>query len=164
MTKTPKTKKNEIFALRVTLSPEQASAVVTAIDFYMRIRMGQFSELGHIFWDRNGHDERVSERLNQIKALIYPEHPGLGASYSIASAPYKDARVSYDVLQVIRHAAAWAENPEGGMTVNFDRPSFVSDALPRPKAEVLGPLEILASLASEVDEIKKKPSRKGRKR
>ena len=160
MAKTPKTKQNENFAVRVTLTPEQARAVITAIDFYMRVRMGQFSEIGSIFWDRDGRDDRVTERLNQIKGVIYPNLPGPGAAHSISGVPYKDAKVGYDILQVIRHAMSWHEAPQGGITVNFDSPLFVSDSNPRPKAEILGPLELLAAAGFEVGE----PDKKGRRR
>ena len=157
----PKQSQNENFAVRVTLSPEQARAVVAAIDFYIRIRMGQFTEFGHIFYDRNGRDDRVGARLSQIRALIYP---GLssseGAAYSISSVPYEDAKIGYDVLQVIRQAEAFGRKPDGpaknGHIISFDDPHFVSDSVPKPKAEILGPLEMLATSTDEVVKPKRK--------
>lgn len=164
MTSKSKTKQNENFAVRLTITPEQARAVITAIDFYMRITMGQFKEFASLFWDRNGHDEGVTSRLNQIKAIIYPDLPGDGASYGIHGTPFPAAKVGFDVLQVIRHSMAWAENPEGGITVNFDSPSFVSDSHPRPKAEILGALELLAAAGFDIGPPDKKGRRKLKKR
>jgi hypothetical protein len=161
---TTKRMKNENFAVRVTLSPEQARAVVTAIDFYMRIRLGQFKELARIFADRGGHLDGVAHCLNAIKAIIYPEMPTDGATYSISGVPYKDAKVGFDVLQVVRNAEAWGCTPQGGITVNFDSPSFVSESYPRPKAEILGPLEMLAASGFDVGKPDKKGHRKLRKR
>ena len=150
-------KVNENFAVRVTLTPEQARVVVAALDFLARIRMGQFKEFSQIFWDRNGRDERVEAKLSQIRALIYP---GLstseGSAYSISGVPYEDAKVGYDVLQVIRSAEAWGRTPEGGHTIPFDQPHFVSNSIPRPYAEILGPLEMLANTADKPKKGRKK--------
>jgi hypothetical protein len=33
-----------------------------------------------------------------------------------------EARVAWDLHQVIRHRLSWDDQPEGGITVNFDTP------------------------------------------
>lgn len=145
--------RNENFAIRVTLSPEQARAVVSALDLFTRIKMGQIKEIGYVLSDRNGRGDEVERILRELKIRLFPELEGEGSFHGISECTYRDAKVGYDVLQVIRRAEAYGRMPEGptkyGHITSFNEPLFVSDATPRPKAETLGLLELLATAGDD---------------
>ena len=133
-------------AIRVTLTLEQARTVVEALDVFMRIHMGQFNIIQEQFCHENFDRASVELLLLKARRLIYPELHGVGHSFGIAGCPSESARLGYDILQVIRQKESLARNPEGGMSVNFDSPYWVTDSEPRPKAEILNPLERLADI------------------
>ncbi len=95
--------------IELLLTEEQAKIVSAACEFYARIRMGQFNEiiwscfdvapLPDNYYDRRQEAERL---LLEARKQIYPELHGIGHSFGMGK--FKDADLSYDVHQVIRHA------------------------------------------------------------
>lgn len=134
----------EDFFVKVIMSPEQARAVVQAIDVYLRIHIGQFNIIREQFMGKDIPTGEVEDLLFKARDLIFPDLHGRGHSYSASGCPRRDAKVAYDVLQVVRKAEAYGRHPEGGITVNFDDPLWVSDSTPRPKAETINILDRLA--------------------
>lgn len=71
--------------------------------------------------------EPVRDALDKVKALIFPE---LAPGEHHKERP-EDALIAHDIHDVIRHQLAWDRNPEGGFTVDFDKPYQESkEALP----------------------------------
>ena len=125
--------------VEVALGNEDASTLMSALDIYMRIWMGQYD---HIEWTLRMLTSRFDElelkesARNQawllMRELILPELSGmpLGASHGIWGEHTDDrAQVAYDILQVVRHARAWHKNPKGGIGRDFDKP-WIRGSLP----------------------------------
>lgn len=139
---------NENFAISLQLTPEQARAVVRAIDVYMRIHLGQFNIIREQFGHRPDADtHRGDAFLFEARRALIPElDGGPGHSFSIRSCPDQAAKVAFDVLQELRQKEAYGRNPDGGITVVYDNPFWVSDSTPRPKAKILDVLDQLADI------------------
>jgi hypothetical protein len=140
----------EDFFVQVTMTAAQARTVVRALDVYMRIHLGQFNIIREQFMGKDIPIDQVEHHLFKARALIFPqfgEHRG--ASHGIGGNCDPDAQVAFDVLQVIRQRESLGRHPEGGITVNFDSPHWVSDSTPRPVARNINVLERLADLGDD---------------
>lgn len=136
----------EDFFIQVTLNPEQARVVVNALDVLSRIHIGQFNIVREEFMGDFDYGI-VNRLLFEARRLIFPElDGGEGHSYGISGCPTRKGKVAWDVLQVIRQTVAIASNPEGGYTVDFSDPMFVSDSEPRPTAKPINILDRLSDL------------------
>lgn len=126
---------------RMTMTEEQARLVIRALDFFSRMRMGQFAELidlvisvkdGDIDDYRKRRDE-ASRILLDARNVLMPELQimhSINSSYSVYK--FEDSHAAWRTLQAIRSFIAWHNNPEGGVTVDFYKPS--GDA---PKCEAV---------------------------
>jgi hypothetical protein len=111
----------------VEISEKQARIIISALDFYSRIGIGQFREIVSAFswWQR---DEQWLNHRDEVERLIHDAQFNLtgmpfNASYGIFSPEVPEsAKIAWDIQQVIRHRLAWDRNPKGGMTVDFDTP------------------------------------------
>lgn len=132
------------FALRLELTSKQADVLVSALDLYSRILIGQFEEIAHLSLVHNVDmlPEKMMERHHQFsdelrklkeRLLAIPRN----GSFGIHSKKVSDlARVAYDIQQVVRNALAWERTPGGGIGVNFDRPMQTSSQK-LPPAKIL---------------------------
>ena len=126
---------------RMTMTESQAQLVIRALDFFLRMRMGQFGELidlvltikdGDIDEYARRRDE-ASRILLDARKVLMPElrdMRSLHGSYGVYHFP--ESTRAFRALQAIRSCIAWHNNPEGGWTVDFNRPS--GDA---PKCEAV---------------------------
>jgi hypothetical protein len=133
--------------VQVTMTVEQARLQMRAMDLYMRILMGQFEELEHLFFAEEydpiferGRDviarSDLDYYLKQVKKCIYPtlEHH---ASWGITGSPCpKHATIIYDMYKTMDNAISWYQHPRGGMTVNFDPPMHWYKEMPLPEVKV----------------------------
>jgi hypothetical protein len=111
----------------IEINEEQAKIIINALDFYSRIGIGQFIEivLAFSWWQC---DEQWFNHRNEVERLIYDAQFNLtgmpfNASYGIFSPEvHENAKIAWDIQQVIRYRLAWDRNPKGGMTVDFDDP------------------------------------------
>lgn len=117
---------------QLTISEKQAKVIISALDLFSRIGIGQFERiLDHPQYMNKIFDDNTSykicqEHLKRIKKLLtgYPPH----ASYGIGHPKvHGDCTISYDLMQVIRHRLAWDNNPEGGIQVDFSKPMRFSN-------------------------------------
>lgn len=95
--------------IRLTLTDEQAKIVSIATEFYSRVRIGQFNEIIWHTLDLSINTEEFCQRRDKAEHLLfaarkqlYPELNGIGHSFGMGK--FKDADMSFDVYQVIRHA------------------------------------------------------------
>lgn len=108
------------------MNEKQASIVMAALEFYSRMRLGQFGELPRLSLDLS--DEEYHDKAEYMEALLelarrrcYPELSyTLAHSYGIGK--FEDADMAWEIYTSIRHCVSWANNPEGGMSVCFDEP------------------------------------------
>ena len=138
--------------IRMTMDRETAQIISRACEFYSRVLCGQYGEITEeIFTSRlcKVHDEEGEEKMHEVfsdlmlerheattyiekaRATQFPElHPlgHYGFGYT------KNTDRAFDVYQVLRHLFAWHDHPEGGWTVNFDKPFTKYDL---PEAEFI---------------------------
>ena len=113
--------------VHIEATERQAKLMMFALDLVSRIGTGQLKEIDNALstMDINGAegtDEEKKVVMSQLKKLYFPDLDE-GASYGIFSRHVPDeSKVSWDMIQSIRHAMAWHQNPEGGYKVNFDTP------------------------------------------
>lgn len=111
------------YKVSIELSETQADVVRVALESYSRMLIGQLDyALEPIRWKtKSDWYQDVMPVLDEVKHLIFELAPN--ASYGIYSTEVSDnARVAWDIQQVIRNKMSWHSNPKGSMTVNFDRP------------------------------------------
>lgn len=125
--------------ITLTMSREQAQAVMDATELLARLEIGQFKEICWKMLDRfNGDDGFDSHRRDQAEAYLdaacmtvfgtdesgWPKIGGKSMQHHRCWAVYA----------TIRHALAWHDHPEGGDTVDFGEPLGYGE--PLPKCEV----------------------------
>lgn len=118
----------------LTVNENQAMLIAQALELVSRIQIGQWHEFidwlpqQHLFCRHN-----LREKLQPVMAEHFrkarPEgcqYPidGWGSHYGIYSDFVRDtARAAWDLQKTIQHRLAWDRNPEGGFTVDFDKPA-----------------------------------------
>lgn len=127
----------------VTLTGEEISFSVNALDFYSRIWIGQYDEIlwNHRMFLDHKEVEKIEENaklfLQMVRMLVLPDlGPELNGSYGIYNPDIdKKAQLAYNLQQVIRNKYAYARNPEGGMQVDFRHPMQCGETT-LPTAEI----------------------------
>ena len=111
------------------MTEEQAQIAIAALDFYSRMMIGQFREVVTrcLTAEYENIDEYYESRdravyyLQKARNVIFPELPdSLGASYGVYHS--RETIEAWHLLQAIRSCIAWERNPDGGWTVEYDRP------------------------------------------
>ena len=108
------------------MNEEQAAIVQKALEFYARMRMGQWGELPGICIDIRDSDycekeEYMKPLLELARRKAYPELAhAFGHSYGVGK--FEDADYAWETYTAIRHCRAWAKHPAGGWTEDFDKP------------------------------------------
>lgn len=113
----------------LTMSEEQASLLVRALDLYSRIGIGQFEEVLEVYDHRMRRSLEVREEIRAAlkSAKMAAGHPSNG-SFGINNQEVADEfRAAYDLQQVVRHRLAYDRRPEGGIQVCFDEPRQLSE-------------------------------------
>lgn len=124
------------------MNTETARIVSRACELYARLRCGQFEELQHLtVWPTEKDDETFSSRIEMCrihldcaKMAAFPELNSPGSSYGVGK--FRDSDAAWNVYQAVRYVMAWREHPEGGVTIDFQKPLQYS-AAPMPRCEVL---------------------------
>ena len=141
MTKNDNNKMEKIMAaspetLSLIITEEECYLVLKALDLYSRIWIGQYDRIDDLSiydtgdkWDQNS----VSHMLfQQIRDLLIPYLTGRG-DYTCCSlgiwSDKTDIRAinAYDIQQRLRYEVSWYKNPEGDITVNYDKPWIRGD-------------------------------------
>ena len=149
--------------MQIEINDEQAYVIVEALDLFSRVLIGQSEEVGSVMNKYNVNmldSEMVGAEGNQYTqskpdkkaydahhdftdAIRSLKHSLLGihinGSYGIHSDVVHDnARVAYDIQQVLRNHLAWKHHKSGSfggtMGVSFDKP-YQTSKLPLPKIE-----------------------------
>ena len=112
--------------IKIELTEKQANVISKALDVFSRCHAGQYymaltealppthlSDFNH---------EVVRGLLNQVKEEIFTDLSSL-TYYGIHSQEIgENAKIAYDLHQVIRHYLAWKSHPEGDHMCDFDKP------------------------------------------
>lgn len=123
----------------LTMDKETALMVDRACEFYSRMVMGQFKEAAdQVFeaWPDKFKDDSFIEMKRQAEAYLKTAKnalfPELDSSSYYGVGRNRKCDTTWNVHQVIRHGISWHDHPEGGYTVNFDKPMHYSNA-PMPE-------------------------------
>lgn len=149
--------------MKIELSDEQAAVLVEALDLYSRCLIGQADEVGSVMsmysvnmlnnevvgaigkqYTQHKPDKKAYDAHHDFTDAIRSlKHSFLGihsnGSYGIHSeAVHDNARVAYDIQQVLRNHLAWKHHKGGSVAgtigVSFDKP-YQTSKLPLPKIE-----------------------------
>jgi len=125
------------------IDEDQAKVLIKALDLYSRIGLGQFQEIIYAFnWrkivGREDFDLRygeAKEHLNKAKFHLTLHPPNASLGIFCKETP-EEAKMTWDIQQVVRHRLAWDKEPKGGWRVDFDNPMQSSQKqLPTIKEE-----------------------------
>ena len=127
---------------RLEMNEEQARTVIAALDFWMRMRIGQWEELVELCLpcDYKHIDEWCKKRddaellIMSVRDKVMPELP-YNASYGVYK--FEETERAFNVMKAVRSAIAWHNHPEGGYEVIYDRPMAINVAEEMPKCEVV---------------------------
>ena len=117
--------------LALTLTEAECNMVISALDLYSRIWIGQYDRIDEIYiydidskWNKESRRHRV---FQEIRNLLIPSLLGMG-DYSSCSlgiwSEKTDIRAinAYDIKQRLRYELSWYKNPEGDIMVDYDTP------------------------------------------
>ena len=126
--------------ITLELTREQAQAVMDATELLARLEIGQFKEICWKMLNRfNGADGFDSKRRDRAEEYLDAAcHEVFGVNeYGRPNIDKKSIRHQrcWAVYATIRHALAWHDHPEGGVTVNFDKPMGYGETMPKCRVE-----------------------------
>lgn len=129
----------------LTMTEEQARCVVAALDLSMRIRIGQWNEIVEqcLECDYDNIDDYLRKKedavriLEKAREIVMPELQGRMMACSWGVYKFEQTERAFNILKAVRSAIAWHYNPEGGITVNFDKPRAVNVEEEMPKCEAV---------------------------
>jgi hypothetical protein len=116
-----------------------AQCLLRALDTYTRLHIGQFVQaLSNVNFIKNGKifASKEIEQLLERAASLFTGRPLPQPNLSLrAEEVHDDARVVYDMKQVLQNKIAWFKNPSGGITIDFNDPDHLSEQ-PLPAVSV----------------------------
>jgi len=110
------------------ISKEQAQAISNCTELYARIQMGQVEDVGYQLLANTKYLDLPPEDQSAIRDLLSDIHRILvgatNTSFGLHNKKIPEqARVAWDIHQVVRNVLAWERQPEGGISsVAFDKP------------------------------------------
>ena len=114
--------KEKIYTLE--LKEDQARILMTACEFYARIKMGQFQEI--VFHCANKHcpddPEAAQAAWLELRKHLFPDLHGAGHSYGMGHS--KEADAAFDIYQVVRKEFG---DPRGVFSYNEVPKCFVRE-------------------------------------
>lgn len=117
----------------LTLTREQASIVEDACELYARLKIGQFNRITEMMLRVSASEDYCFRReianniLKSAACIIF----GMNAYGMPDCKQDTEHHRAWDVYQVLRYTRSWHDHPEGGFTVNFDKPmTFIGEPLP----------------------------------
>ena len=130
---------------KLEMNEKQARTVIAALDFLMRMRIGQWDELADLCIEcdyQNDNDfseymdkrDEVIKRLFQARQIAMPELTR-GASWGVYK--FENTERAFNILKAVRSCIAWHNNPQGGYEVIYDRPKAINVTEEMPTCEVV---------------------------
>lgn len=111
---------------QLTITEKQAEVIQRALEFYGRVSMGQLDEVEFVCpIDQLQADKTLGRSALETAKFAFT---GLrNGAYIGVSGVNDNAKIAWDIHQVIRHRISWDRNPEGGWTTNYDEPMHYSN-------------------------------------
>ena len=112
--------------MTVELNDEQQRVVLEALELYYRVGMGQTTEVVEVMRGSEFDKDAARESAKELAKELFPNLNG--SYYGIRHEDVQEKfKVACDVYSKMRYERSWARNPEGGMTVVFQKVSPVSN-------------------------------------
>lgn len=116
---------------RLSIDLEQAIVIEKATELLARLLMGQLDEVAYLFEGKlsTEHTQELKKKLKELEQIVKRR--------SINSKDVSDdARVSFDVYQVLRHQLMCDRHPGRTPQIGFDSPQPTASC-PLPTVEVI---------------------------
>ena len=125
---------------RIEITEEQAKTIMTALEVFFRLDMGQFEELRWFNQSKEPIDELL---IREIKSSLFPELPKNG--YRAVTSISDRGKRACEIFQVLRHAVAWSKENNSPETrdwtkqyqVQYDPPFFLLPNEEKPIVETI---------------------------
>ena len=132
----------------LTLTPDQEYIIEMACELFARLKLGQFFRITEMLLPLSAMNtddycrrrDDANDALNLAACLIYGRN-GYNTPDAMKDEYWYRA---WGVYEVLRYTRSWHDFPEGGITVNFDRP-ISYDGQPLPTCRVTAQEETSAS-------------------
>lgn len=118
--------------VKYSLSKDEYIKMMHSLDLFSRIQIGQYEELFMGPAIRYFRDESIElhELMKKIRGHFIPKMKDRDFNTSLGiwslETP-QEAIKSYDIFQAIRYEVSYYYSPEGGITVNFNKPFIHGD-------------------------------------
>ena len=128
---------------RLEMNEKQARTVIDALDFFMRMRIGQWDELRKLCWvfgniagtqEYETKRDAIDEKLMEARQIAMPE---LTRNASWGVYKFNNTERAFNILKAVRSCIAWHNNPKGGYGVIYDRPLAINVMEEMPNCEVV---------------------------
>lgn len=126
--------------ITLTMTREQARAVMNATELLARLEIGQFKEITWKMIDRFITDDgkkfdstrrdAADELLEQACRTVFGVNQYNRPDVREKSMQHQRC---WAVYATIRYALAWHDHPEGGVTVDFQEPLGIGETMPKCK-------------------------------
>jgi len=121
---------------KMVVNETQLKCIKKALESYSRLGIGQLEnvlfDLGFNQYENFSgkmqelHSDEVEEAIKTIKHKIF--EMAFNASYGIHSSKvHEDFKICWEIFEVIRNRLAWDTNIKGGMEVDFDTPTKITN-------------------------------------
>lgn len=138
--------------MKITLSEEHVKVILSALEAFSRMRIGQFRvALEEVFpkecWDLGW--DKMQELERPLKAVFFPNDPPNGGP-GICSEQAGDGRIAYEIQKTIQQYRALKKSGGWfGSGYDFDGNLLNPSGLPPPKIEGLEEMQYMDFLVPE---------------
>lgn len=129
---------NEVqFAERVTLTltREQALVAERACELLARLHIGQFNTVTEMLLDSRRDMDDYCRRRDMANTLLYQAALAVFGRNVFGQPDIERKSLEHErawlIYTTLRHARSWHDHPEGGYTVNFDKPLPIGEYMPK---------------------------------
>lgn len=122
----------------LTLTPEQEYIVEQALELLARLHIGQFERIAELLCDPRDQDycQRCDLARDLLRLAALVVFGRSACNYPDIKAKSKEHESAWTIYSALRYTRSWHENPEGGFTVNYDKPLNLAGG-PMPQCEII---------------------------
>ena len=125
---------------QLELTEEHLQTIVEATELLARINIGQLGDVADCIHIKiEGGVSKLKDSLRNLEPLVTRMAPNAHLGISHERTP-RVAKLAWEIYQSARYRLSWDKYPEGGFTVNFDKPDCIS-GIPLPVVRQLAAVE-----------------------
>lgn len=115
----------------IECNEKQADIIQESLELSSRVLAGHIQELDNFLFKNGYYAGETRPLIDELKKAYFPDLH-VNANYGIYhDKTHEDAKIGYDIIQVLRNKFAFHRYPDGGMGVSFSEP------LPSSKVELI---------------------------